>query len=346
MRTAGVFLASFLAPSVALAAPESQDFSPDLELELLGFDDQTFDTGWIPANSPVQMRFYVHAGNSIFIAMPGDAQYDWEAETIRFEGHPETGIFEYDLGLEIEAKVRFDVEGQVWESDLLGPYDWAIVADDAFTPYLLEGNPDRPSEIHDETDFINIASVPLTPNLIVAQGTLDIDLKAVIDASLQGNRIDVEATNPSGGAAVITIEGESAPLDPGEDVVPFEVEGTLVCDLATAPDVVIYPHLVFTIVGQDFDIGGIEIPVDLPTIEDELELEPLPMQFHDRPEPEGDTDPEDTEDSSGSDDDGGTGDGGANSESGCGCRAVDSPPASALSLLALVALGRRRTRAV
>ena len=343
----GLAIGLLALPSTAWAGTEDEDFSPEMEIELASFDDQTFDTGWIPANSPVQMRFFLHAGNTIFVAMPGDAVYDWDAEAIHFEGHPDTGLFEYDVGVLIESKVRFDVQGQVWESDLLGPYDWAITADDEFTPFLLEGNPDRPSEVHDETGFINVASVPITPDLIVAEGTLDIDLKAVVDASLAGARIEVEATNPEGGEATVTVEGAAESLDPGEEIVPFEAQGTLVCDLVTMPDVVIYPHLVITILFQDFDIGGIEIPVDLPTVDEELVFDPIPMEFHDRPEPEEpDTDTgesDDGNDDAGEGDTGETGDGagGASEDAGCGCASTGSGP-GAWALLALVALRRRR----
>ena len=110
-----------LVPALAAAQgpTEEADFSPTYEELLLGFDDAAVDTGWIPGGSPVQMRFFADASNSITIDLPGIAHYDWETEELRFEGDPDAGFFEYDVGLEIVASVKVDVALAQWESDLL-----------------------------------------------------------------------------------------------------------------------------------------------------------------------------------------------------------------------------------
>lgn len=352
-----VFLAS---PGVASAAPpEAVDFSPRTEILVAGFEDQTYDTGWIPQNSPVQMRFFFHVGNTIVIEMPGEGRYDWGAEAIGFEGTPGAGRFEYDLGVRIEAKVRFDVQGQQWESDLLGPYDWAIESTDAFTPYLLQGNPERPSVVHDETDYVDVASVPLSPNLIVAEGTLDIALKAVVDGELHGRRIEVEDRQVPGAPATVLEEGVFADLSAGPGPGALRTTGRVFCDLRTKADVVVYPHLVFTVLGQDFDIAGVEIPVQVPSVDDEIVLDPVDMDFVERPASEpgdsvgtgGGSGGQGTAGtttgaaSTGGNATGGTeGAGAAAADGGCGCRVPRGrkAPAIAVAFGVLLSLPRRR----
>ncbi|RMG94729.1 MAG: hypothetical protein D6705_15465, partial [Deltaproteobacteria bacterium] len=273
-------------------------------------------------------------------------------------GAPGAGRFEYDLGVRIEAKVRFDVQGQQWESDLLGPYDWAIESVEMFTPYLLEGNPDRPAKIHDETDYVDVASIPLTPNLIVAEGTLDIALKAVVDAELSGERIEVRDLGPFAASAVVTEEAAFVELDPGPGPGSLDTEGRAFCTVRTMPDVVVHPHLVFTILGQDFDIAGVEVPVEVPTLDDEIMLEPVEMHFVERPA----SDPGDSGGAGGTGGDSGTdggatfgtsmgggstgdtdGSGGLEDGAGCGCTTPGGRSGRPLLwLMGAVALRRRR----
>ena len=147
MATAGLLT---LLPTLAfggIAGAEATDrFEPRMQRELVGLQDFDFDSGWFPMDSPVQLRLYAHAADSIDIEMLGDGVYDWSAETIAFEGDLMAGIFAIDVGLELQASVRFDLgPGLQWESDILGPYDYAIISDALFTPYLLPGNPERRS---------------------------------------------------------------------------------------------------------------------------------------------------------------------------------------------------------
>ncbi|MEM9453673.1 MAG: hypothetical protein AAGF11_05810 [Myxococcota bacterium] len=262
-------------------ATATDRFEPSLEQQLVGFQDVDFDSGWVPANGPLQLRFYAHAADSISIDMLGDALYDWNAEAIEFVGDLQGGHFAIDVGLELQASVRFDVAGFQWQSDLLGPWDYAIISEALFTPYLLPGNPDRPVEIDDQTDGFTVASVPIVPDIVIASGNLDVDVAADITASLEGLRI--EATT-EGDSAIVDAEGVPSPLSPATTDEALEVEGVLVTNLQTAPVLIVRPHLVMSILGQEFEIVGIDIPIALPPTDDSLVFEPQLMLF-DAPEP-------------------------------------------------------------
>ncbi|WP_106390347.1 MYXO-CTERM sorting domain-containing protein [Enhygromyxa salina] len=348
------------ASASAIGPEEQSDFSPTYEEQLLGFEDAAVDTGWVPANSPVQLRLFADAANSVMIDLPGIAYYDWQTEELRFEGDPMAGFFEYDVGLDLVASVKVDVSLAQWESDLLGPYDWGIQAVEMFTPYLLEGNPDRPVTITDKSGALDLVSIPLVPDIVILSGNLDIALFVDIEASLECNRIEVLGTD--GEISSFTIEGESQWIDPGEGPEDLVLPATAFCQLRTMPTLIIYPHLAVSVLFDDYDVGGIEIPVDLPVVDEEIAFETIDLSFPywEEPEPEpgdGDGDPAGDEGGDTGDDDGGldetggeTGTGGDDlgqlEDGGCNCATETAPGRglgwSALGLLALVGLRRRR----
>ena len=140
----------------------------------------------------------------------------------------------------------------------------------------------------------------------------------------------------------------------------------LAAECRAAPVLVVRPHLVMSILGQDFEIFGIDIPIALPETDEELVFDPQPMSF-DAPEPppaadtgvdesgEGGADGATTE--AGTDatgeatagtetDTDGAAFGGDDRPTGCGCRG-GTPSHGGLLALGLAALGllrRRRSR--
>ncbi len=288
-----LFLSLSLAPSLAAAEVVSADFTPVHTQQLVGLDDFTFDTDWFPMDQPVQLRLIVHGGNSVAIDMPGDGLYDWGVGKLHFEGDDGAGRFAVDVGFTLDAKVRFDVFGLQWESDIIGPYDYAVISEEPFTPYLLPGNPDRPVQIDDKTDPVTLVSVPVTPDIIVASGNLDIDVYVIVEASLAGQSIEASTTLPTPQLALVAGEGEAVPLGagPGPLPDPLVVDGVLVCALVTAPTVVLRPTLVMEILGKKFEIANIEIPITLPPFDDTVRFDAITMSFpRPPPLPAGETD--------------------------------------------------------
>ncbi|NJK32514.1 MAG: hypothetical protein HC927_08945 [Deltaproteobacteria bacterium] len=356
-------LAGLALPERALAeGPEDADqFTPIYDVQLLGFDDFALDTGWIPGGSPVQMRFYASAANSVKAVLAGDALYDWRDEQLRFVGDPEGGFFEYKVGVELVASVKVDVDLVKWESDLLGPYDYQIDEIAWFTPYLLEGNPDRPVVLSEQSEGFTLVSIPIIPDVVVIAGNLDIDLAVDVEASLQCNRIEVAGPEDM---PVFTIEGEQLGMGPGEGPEDLEAQAQLFCQLVTQPTLIVRPHLVLEVLFTEYDIAGIDIPIDLPVVDEEVAFDPLTVSFPRWEEPsddDGESGGESGEDSGEAGDEGfadevgesDTGEGpgvGELVDDGCNCssESSDSPSQRAgfvvLGILVVGAGLRRRPR--
>lgn len=368
LASLAVLLALALTSTSARAEVGVAGFAPSHHQQLVGLDDFTFDSDWFPMGAPLQLRLIAHGGNSVQIDMPGAGHYDWDAQTIGFTGDPGAGRLGVDIGFTLDALVRFDVLGLKWESDIIGPYDYAVIAEDSFTPYLLPGNPERPLVINDQTDPATLVSVPVTPDIIVASGNLNIDIYVIVEASLAGTAIEAASKDPELQLVTVVAEGEAVPLaaGPGPLPDPLKIEGTLICELRTAPTIVLKPTLVMTILGQDFEVADIEVPVAIPPFDDQVRFGPLAMSFP-RPPPSADSDGDSHGDSHGnssSDSDtpttsdsgaatsaGTTGDAGSDGEAGgaqpgeddgCGCDTRGGSGPAGLLLLALLALPRRR----
>lgn len=347
------------APVSAWAGPvESDRFDNSKQVMLADFNDIAFNTGWIPSGSPVQMKIDVAAANTLAVSMFGTAEYDWGSEQLRFEGDPSGGDFRYDVGVLLHAEVLVDVVGFQWQSDLLGPYDLLIDDDAEFTPYLLNGSTDAPVIVEDSTTGVTVASVPLVPDILIASGNLDIDVSFDVSASLSGKSI--RASGPLNEATVIT-EGESVAIlaDAGQDPEggsddAMHVEAQLTARVTTSTTVIVRPHLVFSVFGTDYDIAGIDIPIDLPEYDDDFVFDPVDLAF-DRPEPAGESDGGSASDggsgSSGDAGEGETGDGASEAgiddgDAGCSCRSAAGSRTSLawgpLLLLPLLSLRRRR----
>ncbi len=354
----GLSLAALVWPVAAQAGPPEVDRFDNVEqIMLAGFSDVAFTTGWIPAGSPVQLSIDVQAANTLGLSMFGEAHYDWDSETLSFEGDPGGGNFAYDVGLLLHAEVKIDVIGFSWTSDLLGPYDLLVEDEAEFDPYLLPGNADRPVVVGEKTEGVTVASVPLLPDIVIASGNLDIDVSFDVEASVEGKSIAV--TGPLNEASVIT-EGESVSVIPDEVedwMEPLEVEAQLLARVTTSTTVIIRPHLVVSVLGTDYDIAGIDIPVPLPEYDDDFVFDPVLLQF-DRPEPPAGTGESGSDsDGSGSGEDSGTAGEGESGETGdagidgrlddgCACSQGDGrPPLSALVFgLGLFGWRRRRSK--
>jgi MYXO-CTERM domain-containing protein len=239
----------------------------------------------------------------------------------------------------------------------------------ASPPISCSATPSARSTIDDQTDPITFVSVPVTPDIIVAAGNLDIDAYVIVAAASRRAASRPSTPDPMAQLATVTAEGEAVSLlaGPGPLPDPLQVDGTLVCELSTDVTIVLKPTLVMEILGQKFEIADIEIPIELPPFADILRLGPVAMSFPrppPPPEPETGTSDGDSHGYSSSDSDSDPGDSetptsgdepttdptttntstdaddpGADDDGGCDCRSAAPSP---LALLLLLALPRRR----
>ncbi len=335
-----VFALTLGSAGPALAVIESAPYFTSHEEQVLGVDDFDFDSGWIPSGSPIQVRMTAHAGNTIYVEMDGTAHYDWEIDSVSFEGATEGGLLEFDLGLETSSQVMFDILGYTWTGDLMDPILYGVFETITFDPYLLLNHPDRPAVLDADMPRQDGFEIPLGIDLIVASGSIAVDIGGHIHAELTGEYIDVwDVENPTEITSVTEYQ-EWAPLAPSSREDPLVVMAALGVHLTADITFLLYPQVIVTVLGTDYTLAEIEVPVPLPTVDQDYYMEPVELTFDPPPPPEeGDDDDDDLGPPAGQ----GDGDGGRVSVGACDCStAHDRASVGWLGLLVLAGLRRRR----
>ena len=272
-----------LAPQLASAETlEVERFEPVRELELLGLMGIDLDSGWQPPGSNIQVRFETHADDDILIEMPGDAVFDWDTGEVHFVGDEDGGVFDVDIGVALDARFRFDLLGQDFESSFIGPYDLGIFREASFTPYLLPGNDDRPLLVDDETTPIEVFNYAIVDALI-ASGNFFVDASFDIDMELTCERIDV--TDPDGlemGSIVAEFEAAGVADEAAELV---DLRASLHCTLLSDIELILYPGVELQIGFEEFQLVPFELRVPLlDDRTDPIDFAPLPIVFDMPPE--------------------------------------------------------------
>ncbi len=272
---AGVVL---LAPTAASAETLEVDrFEPARELELLGVQGIDLDTGWQPSSGNIQVRFLTHADDNILIEMPGDAVFDWDSGEVHFVGDEDAGVLDVDIGVLLDARFRFDLLGQQFESSFIGPYELGIFQEASYTPYLLPGNDDRPLLIDDETTPVEVFNYAIV-DVVIASGNFFVDASFDIDMQLNCERIDVTDVD---GVEAGSILSEFEPLNAAEpDTEMVELLASLHCTLVSNVELILYPGVELEIAFQDFQLAPFELRIPLlDNRTDAVDFEPLPISF-------------------------------------------------------------------
>jgi MYXO-CTERM domain-containing protein len=238
------------------------------------FDDVMFDTGWVPSGAPVQVRFGVFLGGSTEVDLGGTVFTSWPAGLeVAVPGRPLTGRFAVNYGLEVVARIRFDVSvagvRYTWEGDIPIPggipRDLRLADDLIFDPFVLPPRDPRPVLVWDDTDVVTVLDVDLTDAIIPIPG---IGGGFLVDAvgELEG-RYQTDSIDLSDAIAPIVEEDASTLVRPDPGAVGFGAAK----DLTVLPHgtigyegiITLLPRLYIEILGRRFDLTLAEIPVDV-----------------------------------------------------------------------------------
>ncbi|NOY91097.1 MAG: hypothetical protein GXP55_07775, partial [Deltaproteobacteria bacterium] len=239
------------------------------------FDDVDFDTGWVPASSPLQLRFMFSLGGSTEITMGGTSVTSWPpplAESV--PGRAGTGAFSVNYGYEVHVLMRFDVTvagiRYAWMSEIPVPFlpaDFRVADEALFDPYILPPTTPRPIEVNDTTERVQILDVGLGSIIGITgvTGGLAVDMQAALDGFWQTDKLVVSDARP------ILEELGSTVMGPGGSAVGFggfkdvlvHPEGSL----RYRGSLNFYPNLYLRVIGVDFRFDLAEIPVQLVDLE-------------------------------------------------------------------------------
>lgn len=113
------------------------------------FTNVEISTGFVPADSPLQVEFRTEANGGADVEMEGEGSLWWpEALSLDFAGKPGSGLYLLDAELAAVTTVRVDIWGYAWESEIDRR---SVYMDGAtfFDPFVMDGAADDRVEVVD-----------------------------------------------------------------------------------------------------------------------------------------------------------------------------------------------------
>ncbi|MDY0002106.1 MAG: MYXO-CTERM sorting domain-containing protein [Polyangia bacterium] len=195
--------------------------------------DISIDTGWVPAGSPIQVRFQFELHCGYKVEMDGSAVGSWPPRPgpyLSFRGRPLGGRYEMDYTIDFDLSARVDVTlpgGIVIQEEFDIPYvpDIHMGLYDAtrFTPFLLAGNPERPVQVQDDIPYTRLFRVDLLALLAMIMPELQ-GIDQIVDFWLEVYITGYAGSRLEGRRMVVESDGSSVEHEPPPDL-EFTEEG-------------------------------------------------------------------------------------------------------------------------
>ena len=216
------------------------------------FSGSTFDTGWVPAGSPLAVRFQIEPTGGADVEMEGDALLWWpEGLNLGFTGTPGSGWLAIVAGLDAVTSVQFDIDIYSWESEI-DRRGVDVDGEVQFDPFLLAGAAQESvTAVSDgiSDELINFAYTVFTG--VEVQFT--VDMQPVATTTLSGVRFVADDSS-------LSREGESAIIDySGLD--SEEVQSTFTARWSGGLDMVLTPTFSVCIFGSCTDLVTTDLPL-------------------------------------------------------------------------------------
>jgi hypothetical protein len=278
---AALFLSALLA-LVGAPAARAQDCPPDavgchrapIDFEHLDMrlPSVSLDSGWVPASSPIQVRFGLAFMGETEVDLGGTLATYWPfGLTMGTPGRVGEGRLRMAWGLEIVARLRFSIEiagtRYAWEGDIpfIPVRDLRLAGETVFDPFVLPGATPRPVVVSDTTDTIPVVRVGLSSIIGTSipgiDGGFDVSITGALTTGYQTDRILIAgARGPiaSEGAVVQYWPPGPEGFGAAEDVT-VRPEGTITYE----GDVVARPAVYIELLGRRFDLAAFDLSIPL-----------------------------------------------------------------------------------
>ncbi len=274
-------LLTLLALGLGATSAQAQDCPPDavgchradIDFEHLDMrlPSVSLDSGWVPASSPIQVRFAIFFMGETEVTLGGTLATYWPfGLSMATPGRPLEGTLRMAWGLEIVARMRFSAEiagtRYEWEGDIpFVPFrDLRLANEVMFDPFVLPGAMPRPVSVRDTTERIDVFSVGLSSIIGTSIPGLDggfgVSLTGDLTTSYQTDRILIDdARGPiDREGAVVQYWPPAGGFGASEDVT-VRPEGTITYE----GDIVARPNVFVELLGRRFELLGIDVPIPI-----------------------------------------------------------------------------------
>lgn len=251
--------ALLLLPCVAKAyeSPESPVVFAD---EVDVWSAVEFDTGPLPAGSPVTVRFFLASDGGAYTAIDSASLLSWPTALAQeWASYPGGGSLALVTDLSLNLELSWDVFGFTGTEPL---WSEGLFFEDAktFDGLALPGS--NPETVTVEAAGGVLQSFSFRQLVVTGvEVAFEMDLLPAADATLTGSRIDVT----DGGSLISTdFEGDVSQFDvPASHPGWIEFLATYQAELEATLALVLTPSLDLCLVGQCFELAAFDIPIDL-----------------------------------------------------------------------------------
>lgn len=235
-----------------------------------------WDTGWIPNNSDLQVRFFVKVPAETTVRLDGALKTEWPPAL-----HHETpglrngGFLSFDYGIEVGAEARLDISVLgyhiKWSGDIpfVPQVDFHLKREKIFDSWAFDGSPPASAFTEElrlfEVNLLGLVGIPSQ----LSKGGVALDIYGELSAVYKTDRIRIEPANRD-----IEDKGDSTTSDfLGGAFAEFDVwpEGTVSYTGALH----LVPTFFIEVLGFDFDIPFIDYPIDFPLGDQDFVFDPV-----------------------------------------------------------------------
>ncbi|MEC7946175.1 MAG: MYXO-CTERM sorting domain-containing protein [Myxococcota bacterium] len=213
-----------------------------------------FRTGWVPADSPLQVEFAIESTGGAFVGMEGDAHLTWpDPFLLELVPMAESGWIIVDAMLSAVTSIRFDVPGYTWSQEI-DRRGLQVEGASLFEPFLLQGA---------ETDIVQVDYTGSETELV----SFDVSVFTGVTVNFATN-IGPQASTTFQGLrwwtedGALAQAGSTAMLEPSDEAYQ-SAEATFVGRWTSALDLVLTPVFTVETPVADFELVRIDIPVPL-----------------------------------------------------------------------------------
>ncbi|MBI4954731.1 MAG: hypothetical protein HY908_22105 [Myxococcales bacterium] len=231
----------------------------------------SFDTGWIPSGSPLQVHLYAGVYANTWVELAGQLETSWpDTLTLRAPGKREGGAIGYHYGLEVgaQASVTITVLGQSfnWTGDI--PYipqiDFQVEGAQIFDAWGWSPG----GTVASQTQTVTLAQVGIADiiggSIPGIDGGFELDAAMELAATWTNHAIAIRTTDgaPVTGGPIVIEDGATTSDYPGGPSIEFDVnpEGVVSYD----GTVHLIPAFYVELLGQSWSIPIADIPISFP----------------------------------------------------------------------------------
>ena len=231
----------------------------------------SFDTGWTPQGSPLQVHLWAGVYATTRVSLDGALETRWpEALVLRTPGDPEGGLISYHYGVELgaEAKVHISVAGQDydWTGDI--PYipqiDFQVQGQQKFDAWAFDPGVTLSSKTAPQTIIqVGIGDI-IGKSIPGIDGGLEVDVAMELAATYRTERLVIETDEgePVAGGDITSEDGETSTKYQNGPAVDLDVhpEGTIDYDGV----IHLIPAFWVELLGKSWSIPIADIPIGFP----------------------------------------------------------------------------------